>query len=294
MEFDGAISYEYIHGSRSNLYLKDLQDLSSSYVDKVAKLCCTSSNASKLLDRHNLLPSLNIHPHTILLYRYVHFVSDLTFEANHQPYKSANSKCTTPSSYHSNVHQLLAEDWFRRIQEGRKIVSASDDLAAKYAESDPWTLLFGINEDFTSLYFQTLNASHTSSENIVDLILVDRQLEGSFKGACACILSVSSWTRLNRPGLSQTILGRKITVPLNVFTFFVVVFANTIASRKRLLSPSKQLACILRRVYVIHSVYKNHLYNPNHTFECFLRPSILNTQLFSGKKWKRIFHTFLD
>lgn len=88
-----------------------------------------------MLDRPSTHRLLELYVHTVPLFGHSNFVSDSTFEANHQPLKSTISSNTCNRSYVSAVYQTIAKDWFRRVYETRRLMYGNDECVFRQGQA---------------------------------------------------------------------------------------------------------------------------------------------------------------
>lgn len=160
----------------ASYYLESIR-IFPSCMKKRLKFGCICSYTIRRLDRPSTHRFLELCLHSMPLYGHKRIIFDLTFDTDHQTLESGISKCTSRSSHHSAVHQVLAKNWFSRIYDTHRMASPLDGSVNKYAKPNLQKLPYGFDELSTGLDIESSITSHSSAKNIVDLSLSSSPLE---------------------------------------------------------------------------------------------------------------------
>ncbi len=141
---DGKDAMEYIHGSRRSDYYKDLRKLARDYVTELELFCQQHPQYIKNVDRPNVHRMLELYyMHTVVVFGHASFISDMLFEAAHQPLKFSISKNTSKNAHIVAVHHALLRDWVTRLLELLRLKLKDDMKVKEQATRNLRYLMFG-------------------------------------------------------------------------------------------------------------------------------------------------------
>lgn len=102
---------DYVHSSRNQEYFRDLWTLAKMHINVVNSRYWFCTLMLRLLNGPNTNFLLDLYVHTAPLHGRDLFLSDLRFEANHEPLKASLSRNKSRKSHISAVYHILGTDW---------------------------------------------------------------------------------------------------------------------------------------------------------------------------------------
>ena len=143
LETDGVNAFEYVHGKSRSKYYRDLRLLAEEYIIELEKFCDNYPQYSKNLDKPNVHRMIELYMHTVVVFGHALFISEMLFEAAHQPLKFSLSKNTSKNAHITAVHHSLLRDWLTRLLEVLKMKSIDNIHIQKQASINLRYLMFG-------------------------------------------------------------------------------------------------------------------------------------------------------
>ena len=155
---DGIEPWVFIQGEGKDLYHDALHKVATNYVREVDRYVRKNPALARMVDRPNTHRILELTSHTLRLYSHILFVTELVFEATHQPLKFFLARNNTSNSHLHSVHIVLVKDWLIRIWcLWSKYKSTKGDDSRSTLERD--AAMYGLVRLFCGAEFDKVNWS---------------------------------------------------------------------------------------------------------------------------------------